>query len=168
MARTVRLLALLLVLGLWPSTASAGAGPGGGGNFGLGILLGSPTGINGKVFFSRDHAMDFGLGWGWAGSSAFGVHADYLFHFTLARPRPFDLRLFVGVGGTFFIWGDRYDKHWAGHAGRAGFGLRIPIGLAFHIRRVPIDPFFEVVPGIGFVPGVGAFVQGGIGIRYYF
>lgn len=161
-------LLLALWLSLAPGAANAGPIAGGGGAFGLGIILGSPSGISAKVFLHRDSALDFAAGWGWAGTSAFAAHMDYLYHFTLARPAPFDLRLFVGVGGTIFVWGDRYYKHWNDREGRIGIGLRVPIGLAFHVRRFPIDPFFEIVPGLGFYPGVGAVVQGGIGIRYYF
>lgn len=155
---------VLCCLSAAPRAAEAAGGP-----FGLGILLGSPTGISGKYFFAPQHAMDFCLGWGWAGSSALQIHADYLVHFSVARPRHFELKLFFGGGLAFFVWGDGRGRYWDDDRdGRAGLGIRVPIGIAFHIRKVPIDPFIEVVPGIGLFPGVGALVQGGIGIRYYF
>ena len=154
---------LALALIASPRPAAAAGGP-----FGLGIILGSPTGISGKYFFTDRQAIDFAVGWGWAGSSALHIHASYLFHFTVARPKPFDLKLFFGGGIALFIWGDHYKHHWTNEGGRVGMGLRIPLGLAFRIRSIPIDPFVEVAPGIGFFPGVGPIVEGGIGIRYYF
>ena len=58
------------------------------------------------------------------------------------------------------------------------------MGIAFNLNRVPIDIFIEVVPGVGFVPGVdnrrgdpnfgqrvlapGFYFESAAGCRYYF
>lgn len=139
-----------------------------GGPFGLGVLLGSPSAISGKVFFDRNHAIDFGVGWGWLGSHSMNIHMDYLAHVNILRTRAFRLKFFIGFGGIMILWFNEDVHHWDDRDGRLGLALRVPIGFAFHLRKIPIDPFFEVAPGIGLFPGVGPIVEGGIGVRYYF
>ena len=50
--------------------------------FGLGIMLGSPTGLSGKYFTGPSTAIDFGIGGIGCcrGRSGIHIHADYLWH----------------------------------------------------------------------------------------
>jgi len=137
---------------------------------GLGIMLGAPSGFSLKYYLGQKSAVDFGAGIGWLGGSGVHIHADYLWHFMLARPAHFDLPLYVGVGPKLAIWfkdGRRYWGHKKGD-GRVGLGVRVPIGLAFNLHKAPVDIFVEAVPGLGILPGIGMFVDGSVGVRYYF
>lgn len=141
--------------------------------FGIGGMLGSPTGLSMKYFFAKPHAIDIGLGFQWFGHAALGIHVDYKFHIYLAKPEPFELPLYFGVGPKLFIWfHDHCHYYWGGkdhcREGFVGFGIRIPIGVAFHFNKVPLDVFLEIVPGVGFFPWFGMFVDGAVGVRYYF
>lgn len=141
--------------------------------FGLGGILGAPTGVTGKVFFDRQHALDFAFGIGWLSGSNLHIHVDYLFHFQVAKTRHFDLPMYVGVGGRFNFWfSEGYHGYWGpkdhDHYSQVGLGVRVPVGVAFHLNKVPLDPFFEIAPAVGFLPVPGFTIDAAIGVRYYF
>jgi len=49
--------------------------------FGLGVVLGEPTGISAKYWLTSSTALDFGLGYSFTSSnSLFDFYADYVFH----------------------------------------------------------------------------------------
>jgi hypothetical protein len=50
--------------------------------FGLGLMLGAPSGLSGKYFLSSDNALDFGVGaiGYYRGRSGLHLHLDYLWH----------------------------------------------------------------------------------------
>ncbi|MDP2364021.1 MAG: hypothetical protein Q8M94_09660, partial [Ignavibacteria bacterium] len=48
--------------------------------FGLGMILGQPTGISAKYWTTGSTAFDFGLGYSYERHSRMQLHADYLFH----------------------------------------------------------------------------------------
>jgi hypothetical protein len=159
--RTV--IACLLALGLVaaaPRPARASAG-----DFGLGLILGDPTGLSGKYFISRTSAVDFAVGVGFVDGTALHVHVDYLVHLArLAAQSAFVLDLTLGVGPKLRIHGS--GKR--GGGGFTAFGPRVPIGLAMGLNGAPVDLFLEVAPGFSIVPGVGFFIDVGLGARYYF
>lgn len=138
--------------------------------FGLGIILGEPTGLTGKLFMHPNHAVDMILAYDIT-DEAFAMAVDYHFVFD---PWPFripagEMPIYVGIGGKLSVFGEhsegRHDDH---HDEDVAFGLRIPIGLAFLFNRVPIEIFLEIAPGIRLFPATDADVDGGIGVRFYF
>jgi len=139
---------------------------------GIGVMVGAPTGLSLKYYFSPRHALDFGLGVGFWGGPTLYLHGDYKLHFMLTRNSAFDLPLYIGVGAKLTVWFDNHDHAYWGdndvHSGYLGFGIRVPIGIAFNLGGLPLDIFFEIVPGLGLFPGIGAFVDGAIGVRWYF
>src|SRR5262245_59263497 len=77
--------------------------------FGLGLMLGAPTGLSGKYFLGPDTALDFGLGaiGYYRHRDGLHIHADYLWHpVTLVRAEPFWMPLYFGVGGRVFDFDD--------------------------------------------------------------
>lgn len=141
--------------------------------FGIGGMLGAPTGLSMKYFFHKQHAIDIGIGFGWFGHASLFIHVDYKFHIYLTKNQHFELPLYFGVGPKLFIWfHDHCHYYWGGKAhcrdGYIGFGVRVPIGVAFHFNKVPLDVFLEIVPGVGFFPWFGMFLDGAVGVRYYF
>src|SRR5262245_21090070 len=73
--RVATLAVLLFLVWVAPVTAHAGGGP-----FGLGLIIGSPTGISGKVYFNKQNALDFAIGAAFVNQRGFHIHADYLWH----------------------------------------------------------------------------------------
>lgn len=183
--KTTRLLALSMIVGLaaMSNTADARPRPAGGirgksfeanKEFGLGLELGSPAGLSAKYFLSEDNALQFGLGWYngyYRDFFGFHLYMDYLWHpVSLVSASAFELPLFVGVGGQFLSFEDRRDRDIYDEG--FGFGVRVPVGIAFDFNNVPLDIFLQVVPTLHFYSRyedrAGFWISGSIGIRYWF
>ena len=156
------------------TTSSAAAKPGrfaANKTFGLGIMLGAPTGLSGKYFFSPVSAIDFGVGFirYYRYRDGLHLHADYLYHpINLVSTQPFELPLYFGVGARIFDFddNDRFDDD--------GFalGVRVPLGIAFDFNEVPLDVFIELALVIDFLfdyrDDYLVDLNGAVGIRYWF
>lgn len=143
--------------------------------FGLGLILGAPSGLSGKYFLGPDTAIDFGIGFLGCcyhrGRGGLHLHGDFLWHpISLVSADAFELPFYVGVGLRFWDFNDNdYDD---GDA----IGIRVPFGLAFDFNDIPIDIFVELVPVFDFFFGydcngcnsAGFDFDGAVGFRYYF
>jgi hypothetical protein len=142
--------------------------------FGIGLELGSPTGLTGKYFLSADRALDFGLGGigGYSNRSGIHVYLDYLFHpVSLASASSFELPFYIGLGGRFWNFDDRRGDQIVDEASAIGF--RVPIGISFDFNNVPLDIFIQIVPVLDFYSDYAAHsvyldINASIGIRYWF
>jgi hypothetical protein len=139
-----------------------------GGNFGLGVMLGDPSGLTAKLWTS--HSTAFALGLSYSFGDYFAILGDHLWHFPNALAgagSPANQFVpYIGLGAVLFFdddgnFRDRNDRDVA-------LGARIPLGIEFLPRTIPLGVFAEVVPGVGIVPDVFGFVQGDIGARFYF
>jgi hypothetical protein len=152
----------MLTLGLAAAMPTARAE---GGPFGLGLIVGSPTGLSGKVYFNKMNALDFGVGEAFINQRGFHLHVDYLWHpVMLAQDEAFFLPLYLGVGGRF-LEHERHDND------EAHLGVRGPIGILFDFKRVPIDVFLELAVIVDFIRESDSDVvdlNAAIGVRYYF
>ena len=130
----------------------AGARP-----FGLGVIIGEPTGISGKYWLSPGAAIDFATAWSFSGDADFHVHADYLFHVNTARQvGRAPIHFFYGAGARFKTTSDQR------------LGLRIPVGLEFIPRGAPMEIFAELAPILDFIPDTTLRMNIGVGVRYFF
>ncbi len=127
------------------------------GNVGLGIILGEPTGISGKVWLNEFEAFDAGLAYSFFGESSFSLHADYLYH---------DLDMIIDDVEipVYYGFGFRYRAL----EGDAGFGARGVMGVLWYDPKLPIDVFFEIVPVFELFPATSINLDLAIGGRYYF
>lgn len=134
--------------------------------FGLGIMVGDPTGISGKYWLSGDRAADFGLAWSLNGDY-FHVHADYLFHNTsLISVSKGQLALYYGPGVRIRTWS---KGKWEDHDGsQVSFGARFPVGLDYMFDGAPVDCFLELAPSLDLVPSTTFDLDAAIGARYWF
>ena len=149
--------ALLLCM---PMHVDAGPRPG---RIGVGMMLGEPTGLSGKLLFDDRHAVDAGLSFSFV-SESLHVHSDYLIHvsemdghFDGGRWSPY-----FGIGGIVQI----ADRKGANNDGR--LAVRVPFGLALHVDGQPFDVFVEFVPGMRVLPETRFDLGGAIGARYFF
>lgn len=142
--------------------------------FGIGGVLGQPTGFTLKYHFTPNHALTAAVGIGFYYGHNFHMHVDYGYHFKLVSAADFDLVLWVGGGIKFFYFFYRdyrpyWDRDWQYHEyRREGLGLRVPVGIGFNLNKVPLEVFFELAPGIAFLPWVDFFMDAVVGVRYYF
>ena len=138
--------------------------------FGLGVIIGEPTGISAKLWTSSVNAFDFGLGWSiggdrigkhgedYGGETRVHFHADYLWHSFEAIHSSERFPLYYGFGGRLNTGGG-YD---------ASVAVRGVFGIAWLPHNTPIDVFLELVPSLQLTPSTGFGLDGGVGARYYF
>lgn len=125
--------------------------------FGLGIILGEPTGLSLKNWVGSKTALDFAVAWSFVNSDSLHLHADYLIHnFGLFKVKKGTLILYYGIGGRV-----KTEK-------KSRVGVRIPIGINYILEKAPLDIFLELAPLFDLIPNTDFGITGGIGIRYYF
>lgn len=127
------------------------------GTFGLGIIVGEPTGVSAKLWMSERSAIDAAAAWSFSDEAALTLVADYLLHnFDLINVEKGQLPVYFGVGGRV-----KFESE-------SKVGIRIPVGLAYIFDGMPLDVFFEIVPLLDLVPDTEFDVNASIGIRYFF
>jgi hypothetical protein len=124
--------------------------------FGLGLELGEPTGLTGKLFVSSNAALDFGIGYAYQNyyyDDGLHIYGDILFHPTvLAHADAFELPFYIGGGIRYWDF-DFCDPQGICTYRGSAVGIRVPIGIDFDFNRAPIDIFLQIVPVIDFLHG---------------
>jgi hypothetical protein len=138
--------------------------------FGLGVIIGEPTGVSAKLWTSPANAFDFGLGWSigsdrisgyrgyYNGGTRVHFHMDYLWHAFDAIHSSERFPLYYGVGGRL--------NSGAGYDG--SIAVRGVFGIAWLPRGTPMDVFIEIVPSLQLTSSTGFAIDAGIGARYFF
>ncbi len=149
---------VLLTLGASKAEAQNKPGP-----FGVGLILGEPSGLSGKLMLSDANALQLHLGYGVGRRGRLVLVLDYLFHIHNVMPAtPVGLfSPYVGVGGRLGVRDEPFDDD-------VVLGVRIPVGLSFVLTAAPVELFAEVAVGIGLLPETAALIDGGLGGRFYF
>ncbi|MBU1298521.1 MAG: outer membrane beta-barrel protein [Bacteroidetes bacterium] len=126
--------------------------------FGLGVILGEPTGISFKGWTSKTNAIDGGMAWSFTKSTALHLHADYLWHSFDVIESEENIPLYYGVGARVKF----------GNKDNNRLGVRGIIGLNYLMRKVPVDFFIEIAPILDLIQSTEFSMNGGIGVRYFF
>lgn len=136
------------------------------GVFGLGIILGEPTGLSAKYYLADDAAIDAAVGFAVVGRGP-QVHADYLWHpWILERKESFVLPAYLGAGLRIM---DRDGG--GGDEDHVRIGPRAVAGFLFDFTSVPLDAFVEVALVLDYRTKGDSFgldINAGAGVRYYF
>jgi hypothetical protein len=146
--------------------------------FGLGVVIGDPTGLSAKLWIAPTNALDFGLGF-WSGygncftdneghqvCSGYGANngtfnMDYLWQSNIIRGTA-QLDWHVGGGGRL-VWFSGCQNDCVVVSARA------PIGLDLMFTNPNfLEVFFELAPSFEIVPGLNFGIEGGLGVRFYF
>ena len=126
--------------------------------FGLGVIVGEPTGINAKLWTSASTALNFGLGYSFTSSnSLFDFYADYVFHNSNMLQSEEKFIVYYGPGARLKI-----NEH------ESRLGIRGVIGILWLPGETNFDLFVEAAPILDIVPETKFDFAGGIGGRYYF
>lgn len=126
-----------------------------GDNFGIGVMLGEPTGISIKKWTGDITAFDLGAAWSLGGKNeALHLHSDFLLHKWFQDNE--NLAFYYGIGGRVILDDDA-------HA-----GIRFPLGLNYVFENAPFDFFLEAVPIFDLTPDTEFAGNGAIGMRFYF
>ena len=133
--------------------------------FGLGLILGEPTGVSMKYWLNKDEAIDGALAWTLSDNDSFQLHGDYLFHdYQLSNSDQWPV--YYGVGALLRFKHDEGRHH---DDNETIFGLRVPIGMSYLFEKdTPFEFFFEVAPILEVAPDIDLDVNASIGIRFYF
>jgi hypothetical protein len=127
--------------------------------FGLGVMLGEPTGLSGKYWLENEHAIDFGLAYSFAHpNKTFSLHADYLFHLPNVIKSQYRFPVYYGFGARI---------HFGNNDGNT-LGARGVIGILWIPDSLPIDTFIELAPVFNLFPETSLHLDFAIGGRYYF
>lgn len=138
--------------------------------FGVGVIVGNPTGLSFKTWLGAASALDLAAAWSLDEDESFHLHADYLRHaFGIIQLDPGEgrLPLYYGLGGRMVIL-DRNNENAAGE-GDDDFllGVRIPLGAAYLFEEAPVEIFLEVVPVVELVPDTDLDMDAALGARVY-
>jgi hypothetical protein len=130
--------------------------------FGLGIIIGEPTGISLKAWMSKTSAVDAGLAWSFVNEGSAHIHVDYLHHiYDVIKIESGKLPLYVGIGGRIKIKNNKGNND-------NRVGIRIPLGIDYMFASAPVDIFLEIAPILDLTPETKISVNGGLGFRYFF
>jgi hypothetical protein len=128
--------------------------------YGIGIIVGEPSGLSGKYWLNNTNALDFGLGFSFTNfnNSRMQLNCDYLWHNYDWLKTSETLVVYYGPGLKLQTGGNNDAK----------FGVRGVAGIGWYVKDAPIDVFFEIAPVIYMIPGTSLKIDVGIGARYYF
>lgn len=146
-------LAVLILIGsfCWSNAEAQEQG------FGLGVLLGEPTGVSFKFWTGYKTAVAGAAAWSFNHEASLHMHADYIKHnYRLIKTGNEYLPFYYGLG--IRVKNEKDTR----------VGIRIPIGINYMFKRAPLDIFVEFVPVFDLIPRTDLFFNGGIGIRYFF
>ena len=135
--------------------------------FGLGVVVGEPTGATAEIVFGPKTSLDLALGVELFHDRDLYFRLDFLFRLVEFHESSLTIPLYLGIGA--FLWDhdrnrDDDDLH---------LGPRVPFGVALEFSTVPIQIFFEIALRIIFFDHGGddqvdADLSGALGFRYYF
>lgn len=138
--------------------------------FGLGFILGEPTGLSFRWFFHEQQGIDALAAWSWGYDhhARMFFHVDYLFRFYDLIPIPAgDTALYVGPGmriGAYdhHRWDDN-DPDW-----RFLVGFRVPGGILYQVKSFPLEVLFEIAFVMDIIPEIWPGFNIGLGLRFCF
>ena len=132
--------------------------------FGLGVIVGEPTGLSLKYWLDDERAIDGAAAWSFSENDSFQLHGDYLIH-NYDWLGVDELPCYYGLGARLkFKDSDgrgRNEDH-------AIFGIRFPLGVTYLFDEVPLDVFAELVPVLDVAPDADMDINAAIGLRFYF
>lgn len=134
-------------------------------NLGLGIVIGSPTGISLRSLLATRSAISAHAGWSFIGNAGVHLTGDYQYLFPMVIETAeggsiSDVTPYIAVGGRLRVKeADEDDTE-------VHLGLRVGGGIEYLISRFGI--FLEVLPVVDLVPATDLDFEGGIGFLFYF
>lgn len=122
----------------------------------IGVMIGEPTGLSGKLWLNEMNALDVGAAWSFSDDGMLALFADYLFHPLIIPFQNGSAPIYIGLGPSLRLGDENFI---------AG---RVPIGVSYILDEAPISFFGEIAPVIEIIPDTQFHFNGGIGIRLAF
>ena len=142
-------------------------------NFGVGVSLGNPLGITGKLYLDdRRTAIEATIGtesWG-PNYGGLYAHAVYLWHpGTILYDAEFEAAWHIGGGAFAGNWaldpGTRFNN-WS--TTRFSLGPRAMIGIDIDLTRLPLQIYADAALNLFIIPKPFPGLHTSVGVRYYF
>jgi hypothetical protein len=132
--------------------------------FGLGVIVGEPTGLSLKYWLDKVCAIDGAVAWSYSENDSLQLYGDYLIHnYELLNSD--ELPFYCGLGARLkFKDNDGRGRNRNDEI----FGIRVPLGVTYLFNDTPIDLFFELVPVLDLAPDVDLNINAAVGLRFYF
>lgn len=151
----MKLLSALLAVLMMTSAAHAQ-------DFGLGVILGDPSGLSGKMRMDGNHSLDGALAYSSGKHAGMQFHADYLWD----RARSWGttqgpLDMYYGLGGRLISYNDDNKS-------QISIGPRGSLGLSFNINNPNLELFGELAMILEVTPSISADLDAGVGARIRF
>ena len=133
-------------------------------DFGIGIILGEPTGLSIKYWIDEEIAIDGALAWSYSENDSLQLHGDYLVHnYDVFEVE--EMPFYYGIGARLKF---KDDDGRGRNEHDAMFGIRVPVGITYLFDDYPLDLFFELVPVLDLSPDVDLDINAALGLRLYF
>ena len=127
--------------------------------FGLGIIVGEPTGINAKYYLNRINAIQGSMAWSLEGNNDIQIQGEYLFHrYDWISVKNGELPVYFGVG-LVISFREAADNI---------IGIEFPVGLDYIFAGSPFDVFGQIVPILELAPATDFELDAAIGARFFF
>jgi hypothetical protein len=132
--------------------------------FGLGLMLGEPTGLSLKYWIDDIRGIDGAFAWSLSDDGAFQLHSDYLINnHQISNSEQWPV--YYGLGARIMFNHDE-GKH---HDDKIVFGFRVPLGISYLFEEdMPYEFFFEIAPILDVAPKAELNVNASVGLRFYF
>ena len=130
------------------------------GQYGIGLALGEPSGFSIKKFNNNSEAIQYTLGYSTIkGREGINIGADFLLHnYDFITAEKGKIPFYYGAGVHLKSYNSEGNQIYA----------RVPLGLAYEVKDLPMDVFFEFAPGIAVIPEPALVTNFAIGGRFYF
>lgn len=134
--------------------------------FGIGIVLGDPSGITAKMHLNRGY-LDGVFAYSSGPAKTYYLSSCYL----LEKPKinsvdGHALDLYYGIGVR--IYEADYDRDRFSRDRRTYIGPKIPLGILTKFKDPSVEVYGEIAFIMDLVPSTGGDIDAGIGARYWF
>lgn len=126
--------------------------------FGVGFVLGSPSGVSGSLPVGENNAFNGVVGYDLVGGGAnITLLADYVWHRRdLIQVPEGEASIYFGPGAYLRVSDD------------PTVGVRGVLGVSYRPPSNPLEFLLEVGPGVSILPDTEPLITAGLGMRYYF
>ncbi|HCP41822.1 MAG TPA: hypothetical protein DIT65_08495 [Cryomorphaceae bacterium] len=128
------------------------------GHYGIGFVIGKPSGFSIKKFNNSREALQYTVGYNTDQNSEINLGVDFLLHnYDYIRAERGSIPLYYGLG-----------VHVRSYENKSQIYARVPLGISYELNDLPLDIFFEFCPGLAVVPTPSLVINYGVGGRFFF
>lgn len=133
--------------------------------FGIGIVIGDPTGFSFKYGLKTKNSIDAALAW----STNYSFHLQSTYLWNLGKAFEIENQDFDWYTGVGLRLRDRdKDNPRDDDDDETEFGPRAPVGVRWLAPKIPLEAFVEASIAMNIIPNTDVDFDAGIGARWWF